>query len=191
MENVFVWQQKIITHIIYATKRGFSIPPSVLVVLKRAGQRENSNEFERKANAEDHPSFSTRGDTQIPDRSLLFQNACQRVKHSLRDLEPTSYSTTAETKKKPFKTTGMIYEWGPETSTILIVGNARLGQRYVQDILSLAPEPMENLGGPHDRFLWFSMVTPLLRSACQPQTLDAGRLVCTLANSNNNLCVSG
>lgn len=100
MENVFVWQQKIITHIIYATKRGFSIPPSVLVVLKRAGQRENSNEFERKANAEDHPSFSTRGDTQIPDRSLLFQNACQRVKHSLRDLEPTSYSTTAETKKK-------------------------------------------------------------------------------------------
>lgn len=179
-----------ITHIIYATKRGFSIPPSVLVVLKRVGQRENSNELERKAMAEDHPSFSTRGNTQIPYRSLLFQNACQRVKRSFRDLEPAGYSTTAETKK-PFKTTGMIYEWGPETSTILIVGNARLGQRYVQDMLSLAPEPMENLGGPYDRFLWFSMVMPLLRSACQPQTRDAGRLVCTLANSNNNLCVSG
>lgn len=59
----------------------------------------------------------------------------------------------------------MIYEWGPETSAKLIVGNARLGQRYVQDILSLAPGPMESLGGPYDRFLWFSMVMSLLRSA--------------------------
>lgn len=72
---------------------------------------------------EDHPSFSTGRDSQIPYRSLLFQNACQRVKHSFRDLERTRNSTTAETKK-PFKTTGMIYEWGPETSTKLIVGNA-------------------------------------------------------------------
>lgn len=39
--NVFVWQQKIITHIIYATERGFSIP-RVLVVLKRVGQGENT-----------------------------------------------------------------------------------------------------------------------------------------------------
>ncbi len=62
----------------------------------------------------------------------------------------------------------MIYEWGPETSTKLIVGNAKLGQRYVQDILSLAPGPMESLGGPYDRFLWFSMV--LLGSAWQPQS---------------------
>lgn len=137
----------------------------VLVGLKRVGQEENTAmNFQRKAIGEDHPSFSTEGDAQIPYRSLSFQNACQRVKHSFRDLAWTSNSTTAETKK-PFKTTGMIYEWGPETSTKLIVGNARLGQRYVQDILSLAPGPMESLGGPYDRFLWFSMVMSLLGSA--------------------------
>ncbi len=149
--------------------------------------------FRRKAIGEDHPSFSTGGDEQIPYRSLLFQNACQRVKHSFRDLERTSNSTTAETKK-PFKTTGMIYEWGPETSTKLIVGNARLGLRYVQDILSLAAGPMESLGGPYDRFLWFSMVMSLLGSAWQPQsrTQEIGvDVVCALANSNNNLSVSG
>lgn len=94
---------------------------------------------------------------------------------SFGDLERPRNSTTAETKR-PFKTTGMIYERGRETGAKLIVGNAGVGQRYVQDILALAPGPMESLGGPYDRFLWFSMLMSLLWAARPPHlcTWDVG-----------------
>lgn len=145
-------------------------------MLERDGQRENTaTSFSRKAIAVSHPPFNTGGDVSIPYRSLLLRDARQREKCSFGDLERPRNSTTAETKR-PFKTTGMIYERGRETSAKLIVGNARVGQRYVQDILSLAPGPMESLGGPYDRFLWFSMVMSLIWAARPPRrrTRDIG-----------------
>lgn len=144
-------------------ERGFSI--SRCTELKRDGQRENTAvSFRRKAIAVSHPSFNAGGDASVPYRSLLFRDARQRAKCSMGDLERPRNTTTAETKR-PFKTTGLIYERGRETCAKLIVGNARAGQRYVQDILSLAPGPVESLGGRCDRFLWFSMVMSLIWAA--------------------------
>ncbi|KAA0708205.1 hypothetical protein E1301_Tti019394 [Triplophysa tibetana] len=153
--------------------------------LKRDGQRENTAvSFRRKAIAVSHPSFNAGGDASVPYRSLLFRDARQRAECSLGDLERPRNTTTAETKR-PFKTTGLIYERGRETRAKLIVGNARAGQRYVQDILSLAPGPVESLGGPYDRFLWCSMVMSLIWAARPPhrRTRDIGSTSCARTTS--------